>query len=145
MSTNSCSAFEERIDDLGIEVDAALLENDRLGDVVREGVLVNAFGGQRIVDVGECHDPAAQGNLIANQALRVAAAVVPLVVGQRNVVGHAKEFRVRLVTGRRGQRLRANADVRLHDLEFFVSQRSPFQKNAVLNSHLADVMQGLVR
>ena len=52
--------FEKRIDDVRVEVHAALFEDHRFGDVVREGVLVDAFGGERVVDVGQGHDAAAR-------------------------------------------------------------------------------------
>ncbi len=133
--------LDECIDNIRVEMDAALFENDRFSDVMGKGVFVHAFRGERVVDVRQGHDPPAQRNLVPHEPLRISAAVVPLVVRERDIVGHAEEFRVGLIAGRRGQRVRTDADVRLHDLEFLVGERAPLEEHAVLDADFADVVQ----
>ena len=88
--------FEKRIHDVRIEMDAALFENDRLRDVVREGVFVNSFRSEASYTSAKATMRPQSGNLVADQTLGIAAAVVPFVMRERDVVRHPQEFRVRL-------------------------------------------------
>src|SRR5690606_35106216 len=71
---------EERIDDLGVEVLAAPLEDDVLRHFVAIGGLVNPGGRQGIVHVAQGDDSSAQRNGFSLQAVGIAGAVELLVV-----------------------------------------------------------------
>ena len=71
----------ERVDDLGIELDAgelAQLAERLLGGERRHPV--RALGGHRLERVRDVEDPGQERDLVADQPVRVARAVVPLVV-----------------------------------------------------------------
>src|ERR1700754_226578 len=63
---------EEGVDDVGIEVRAGILQEDRARDRMLEGGLIAPLGSERVVDVGYRHDSPAQRNLFSAQALRIA-------------------------------------------------------------------------
>ena len=102
---------------------------------------INALGRQCVVDVGQCENPAAEGNLLAAQASRVAAAVEAFVVGHRDVVGHAEELRA--LVGLRGgvERFAADDRMPLHDLEFLGREPSGLEQHPIRNPDLPDVVQ----
>src|SRR3954451_20234697 len=56
---------------------AALQHGERL--LARDRLAVWAVGGHRVEGVADRHDPRAEGDLLAHQPVRVAAAVVALV------------------------------------------------------------------
>ena len=59
---------KERIDNRRIEMFAATFQDDFASMFVAECFFVNAFGRQRIVDIGQCGDASADRNLFAGQA-----------------------------------------------------------------------------
>ena len=70
----------ERVEHVGVEeVPAALLE-DRQRLRLRDGAAVDALAGERVVDVADAQDAHLERELLAAQAVGVAAAVEPLVV-----------------------------------------------------------------
>ena len=72
----------EQVDDLGVEVPAALPHDVRDDAVDRQRPSVGAVAGHRVEDVCQRGDPALDRDARCPEALRVAVAVPPLVVGQ---------------------------------------------------------------
>ena len=89
-----CFDFQKCINDRRIEMSAGFFDDDSAGDIVGDCGFVNAAAGQGVVDVGEGRDSATQGNIAAFEAIRVAGAVEPLVVGSGNVAGDSQKRRV---------------------------------------------------
>ncbi len=133
--------LEERIDDVRVEMHAARFENNRLGQIVHLRVLIDAPRGERVVHVGQRHDPPAKRNFVTDQALRITAAVVSLVMRLHDLAGHPQEFGVGLHAGRRLERFRPEPHVQLHRLKFVVRQRTRLEQYRVRHAHLADVVQ----
>src|SRR3954454_6387111 len=79
--------LEERVDDLRVELAAALRGDlgERVG--LRPRVLVRARGDERVVDVADRADAPGERDLLAAQAGRVAAAVPALVMRARDRLG----------------------------------------------------------
>src|SRR4030042_1968635 len=73
--------LEEVLDDFGIELRTRAADDLLDGISVRRGLPVRPFRGDRIIGVGDSHDPGPYGDLPAFQPVGVARPVVPLVMG----------------------------------------------------------------
>ena len=105
---------------------------DRLGAV---GVLVAALREEGVDDVGQADDAAGQRNRVPRQAGRVPFAVPPLVVAQRDVVGHGDEVVLRVA-----EDVGPDERVLLDALAFLGRQRARLVQDVVGDAHLADVV-----
>ncbi len=105
--------------------------------LVGPGLLVGAFRGQRIVDVGHGHDACVQRDGLAFEAVRIAAAIVFLVMRECNLGPQADVFGMAVledaVTDRR---------MRFHDREFLVVQLAGLEQDIVRDADLADIVHG---
>ncbi len=88
------AVFLEGGQHLGVEMTghgpAVALDDYSAGGRMIQSWFVNSDIAQGIVLVGKVHDPAGEGNLLAFQAVRVAAAVPTFVVGQSDLGCHGQ-------------------------------------------------------
>jgi hypothetical protein len=80
---DSSAAFElgeEQVEDERVEVGAAALAQHGDRVVSGEGGAVDAVAGDRVEDVRDCRDPSFERNGLADEAVRIARPVEPLVV-----------------------------------------------------------------
>ena len=89
---------------------------------------------QRVVHVGDADDLRQQRHLVPAQALRIPAAVEPLVVAPDDRPHGAQRLE------RRAQRI-ADIGMLLHQLEFGGRERARLQQHRIGNADLADVVQ----
>jgi hypothetical protein len=95
---------------------------------------VGARRRHRLEGVGHVEDPRQHRDLVAHQAVRIARAVVPLVV-----VPNDRQLRGQL--RHRGDDVRADHRVRVHDRALFARQEARLVEDAVRNADLPDVVE----
>ena len=95
---------------------------------------VGARRGHRVEGVGDVDDAGEQRDLVAPQAVRIAAPVRLLVV-------QLDDRQVRLEERHRPEDLRAEHGMALDDLEFVVGERAGLAEDGVADADLADVVQ----
>ena len=156
------TAFEEGVDDVGVEVAAALLD-DEAGDFdERQRVLVDATADQGVEHIGQRHQARRQRDRFTLDTLRVATAVPALVMQRRDLARHDQEIERPALRSRVGaggargasevfvgrefaqravDRLAADFGVPLHDLELLAAQAAGLQQDRVRNADLADIVQ----
>ncbi|KAI1691637.1 hypothetical protein Ddc_24113 [Ditylenchus destructor] len=103
----------------------------------RPGRLVGTNAGQRVEDVGDRDDAGLDGNRVARQSFRIAAAVPLLVVRQRDAPRHAQQ-----TAGVLAQDLRADRGMAAHHRPLGLVQRAGLLQDRVGNAQLADVVHG---
>src|SRR5665213_73424 len=133
--------LDECVNDIRVKVRADFLKNDRLGNVVAEGILVNALARQRVVYVSQSDDAPAQGDFSPCKFRRVTRPVESLVMRGDNVSRHFQELDAGELTYCRVERLSADGRVLLHDLKFPVAEPTRFKQYTVGDAYLADVVQ----
>ena len=111
----------------------ALQEVDALGQ--RPRVLVRPLADQRVEHVGHRDDARDQRNVVAVQAVRIAGAVVLLVMAERDDRAHRQVLRRAAL-----QDVVADARVRAHHLLLGLRQRAFLQQDRVGDADLADVV-----
>ncbi len=128
--------LKERLDDARVELGArrGADHRDRLLD--RPRLLVRPLVRERVEHVGDRHDPPDQRDVVADQALRIAAPVPPLVVGLGD---HARELQRRRAASE--QQPRAERRVGLHQLLLVTVEPTRLQQHAIGDRELADVVQ----
>src|SRR5437899_2854619 len=97
-------------------------------------LLIRTVRCERVEGVSNCNNSRQQRNLVAFEAMRIAAAVQRLVM-KLDSWNHLFELRDR------AQNVGAFRGMRLHGGEFFFGQGSGLFQYPVLNSNLANVMQ----
>ena len=102
----------------------------------RPRVLVGARGEQGVEHVADGADARRERDLVALEALRVAAAVPALVVAERNLLGQLHERGARA-----GQDARADRGVGLHRRPLGRVELARLQQDVVGDADLADVVQ----
>ena len=126
--------LDEVVDDDGVELGP--LAGFQLGEREVGGAAL-AVGARRrhgVIGIANGHDARVQRNVLARQAVRVAAAVVPLVVMQ-NDVQDLPEGLDRL------QDARAQDGVHAHDELLVLVELAFFEQDLVDDADLADVVQ----
>ena len=83
---------QERVDHLRVEVPPALGDQGLDGVLDAAGGAVDAVGGEGVERVGDRRDPARHRDLVGGQPVRVARAVVALVVGERDLGRGVEQF-----------------------------------------------------
>ena len=127
---------EEEIEHAGIEVRAALGEEDLGGVLERHRRPVRPLVGQGVEAVGNRGDAPRHGYRLPGQPVRVAAAVVPLVVGERDERGETEQLALGL-----GEDRVPGTAVLLHDEAFLVGERALLEQDGVRDGDLADIVQ----
>ena len=108
---------------------------DRLdGELQAVGFLIRPVGGDGVERVGHAHDAGVERDLLAPEAVRIAAAVPGLVVRPDG------RDRLAELLDRRHD-LGADHRVRLHLLELFFRELARLAQDLVLDADLADVVQ----
>ena len=129
------AGLDERVDDLGIELDpgelAELAERLLVGQRLHA---VRARGRHRLERVGDVEDAGQLRDLLAQEPVGIARAVVPLVV-----VANDRQLRGQPLD--RGDDLRAQDRVRVHHLALFAGQAVRLQQDVVRDADLADVVE----
>ena len=143
----------ERVEHLGIEVAPHAVLDDVHRLLVGKGRLVGAAGGERVVDVGEGHDPGLNGNGFAGESLGISLAVPFFVVRQGD---HACHLQQRVPEWRSEPRRAAEQfgvlalvaedfgtddAVLLHDLPFVGSELARLEQDRIRDADLADVVE----
>ena len=82
---------EEDVDDVGVEVGAALRGDDLHRLLVGDRILVGALAGEGVVHVGQRHDARRERDLVAAPAGGVARAVPALVVVEGDLLAEGEE------------------------------------------------------
>ena len=124
---------DERLDQLRVELRAAAAAQLRDALLVRERRPVHAARRHGVVGVDQAEQPGDERDLLAGQAVGVAAAVVALVM-----VAHAGHV---LVVQQRLDDLGADGRVLLHQRPLLVRERPRLEQHAVGHGDLADVVQ----
>ncbi len=124
----------ERGDHTGVELGARAPLQFGDGHLDRPGPAVGAGGGHRVEGVGDGDDPGALGDLGADQAVRVAAAVEAFVVVQDRGAGLAEE-------GDPADHLMAVLGMQFDDPAFLGGQRAVLAQQPGGDAELADVVQ----
>ena len=127
---------QHQLHQLGVEVLAFLLLDQRQYLVQRPGLLVAAIRAECIEHVGQRHHPPFQRNGIALEATGIAAAV-PLFVVVAGDGGTNLEQRQIAA----GEHVLPQLGVGLHDLPLLRGQLARFVQDGIRNAHLADVVQ----
>jgi AcrR family transcriptional regulator len=127
---------DEGVDDLGVELCPASRHDEagRLG--LRPCPLVRPLAAQRVVDVGDAHDPSDERDRGALDAERVPGAVPPLVV-RLGDLGRHLEHRGRVA----GEDAMPHRRVGLHHLVLLDRQRAGLAQHRVGHGDLADVVE----
>ena len=144
LSVEFLGDMAEGLDHGGVEVLARALGDDGHRLLVGEGLLVDAFGHERVEHVGHGHDARGERDARALDARGVSGAVPLLVV----VVRHLGSFlEVVVVHGVARVLLDFFKDVpalggvALHDGEFFVGELARLVQDKVGHGNLADIVQ----
>ncbi len=87
---------DEGVDQGRVEVASPAFEDDRFGDFVGEGGLVDALAGEGVIDVGDGDDATAEGDREAGDLIGITCPVVALVMRGGYVAGHLKEVGSRM-------------------------------------------------
>ena len=122
-------------------MNAFFAQNRGARNLVAKGTLVNALGGQSVINVRQRHDAPAKRDLLASQVLGITRTIEPLVVSQGGVTGHFKEVDARKLLQRRLQRLGTDGRVRFHDFEFAVTKPASLQQHSIRDADFADVVK----
>ena len=117
----------------------AVYDHPQGGLVVIRG-LVAAHACQRVVHIGNRNDLRRDRDLLAGQAVRIAAAVVALVMPARDLI-RGLEQRLLIRERQVVQDIRADRRVRLHDLKLFLCQLAGLVDDLIRNTDLADIVQ----
>ena len=117
----------------------AVYDHPQGGLVVIRG-LVAAHACQRVVHIGNRNDLRRDRDLLAGQAVRIAAAVVALVVPARDLI-RGLEQRLLIRERQVVQDIRADRRVRLHNLKLFLCQLAGLVDDLIRNTDLADIVQ----
>ena len=117
----------------------AVYDHPQGGLVVIRG-LVAAHACQRVVHIGNRNDLRRNRDRLAGQTVRIAAAVIALVVPARDLI-RGLEQRLLIRERQAVQDIRADRRVRLHDLEFFLCQLAGLVDDLIRNADLADIVQ----
>ena len=126
---------DERVDDLGVELDPGELA--QLGQGLLRGQRdhpIWPLGGHRLERVGAVEDPGQLRDLLTDQPIRIARAVVPLVV-----VADDRQLRGQL--GDRGDDLRTEHRVAVHDRPLILGQPVRLEQNVIRDADLPDVVE----
>jgi len=81
-------AFDKGLDHCGIEMFSALRQDDAAGNIVGERFLIDSFGGEGVVHVGQRHHATTKWNRLTLQTARISTSVETFVVRQGNLAGH---------------------------------------------------------
>src|SRR5438128_5367036 len=124
----------EHVDDGGVKLAARAAINLRAGMGHRQGTAVRTVADHGIERIRDGKDSRSQRNLFALQPAGITRAVKKFLVC---------EYNLRRVAQKRNANQHVVADfaVLAHFLFFGVVQRTGFTKNAVRNSHLADIVK----
>ncbi len=109
---------------------------------MRHRIFVDALGGEGVVDIGEGDDSRFERDLLAGDAVGIAAAVPSLVMSERDSGGHFDHGVVAELALDGDECFAADLGVFLHDSALFRIELSGLEENAVGDSDLADVVQG---
>ena len=127
--------LREGVHDLGIELDPG--ELPELGHRLLTRERRQAIGARcrhRLEGVGHVEDPRQHRDLVAHQAVGIAGAVVPLVVVSNDrQLGRQPRHR--------GDDVRADHRVRVHDRALLPGQEARLVEDAVRNADLPDVVE----
>ena len=108
------------------------LDHDLHGRRMRQGGFVGPAGAQRIVHVCDGYDASSQRNVIASETIRIAGAVVALMVMTRDVNGHLQEDRCEgVLVSNFLQSGCPDRGVRLHKNAFICTQLARLQQDMV--------------
>ena len=110
---------QKSFDDKRIKLCPAAFHDDVPGGFVVEGGFVYPLGDQRVIDVGEGHEPPHAGDFLSLQAAGISFPVPALMVGPADVVAKAVVLFV-LPFVDALQQFASLEGVRLHDLEFLL-------------------------
>ena len=109
---------------------------------MRQAGLVNEFGAESVVDIGDGDDAGGQRDGLAGQAVGIAGAVVAFVVVADKLRGHLQKFRGSpMLPGHGQQDIAADDGVRFHHRAFFRFQLAGLEKDVIWNRDLADVVK----
>ena len=126
---------EEEVEQLGVELRAAPVLHHLPSLVDREGGPVDAVGGERVEDVCDGGDAALDRDRVAGEAVGVAGAVDPLVVGERHQRGEVEQLDVGA-----GEDAVAHLGVRLHHEALVRGEPAGLEQDPVGDADLADVV-----
>ena len=126
---------EEEVEQLGVELRAALLLHHLPGFVGLERRAVDAVGDQRVEDVRDGADSALDRDLIAREAGGVARAVDPFVMRERHQRGEVEQVDIGA-----GEDVVTHLGVRLHHLALVVGEPAGLEHDSIGDPDLADVV-----
>jgi hypothetical protein len=126
-----------------VEVAAPAARDHRHRGVMGQGFLVAAPADQGIVDRGQRHQPAGQGDGLPGQPAGISAAVPALQMRQRHLLGHGEQFAgfAQLGLGPR-QQLVAARRVGFDDGELLGREPPRLAQEVARHLELAQVVQG---
>ena len=132
---------KQAIQQQGIKTTAFAVENHSNGFFLTVCLLIAAFAGQRIVNVGKGNDLRGNRNLVAAKPVRIAAAVVTLMMPAADIICNANQ-RFILMEGKALEDGRADGGMGFHHLKFLTRQPAGFIEDGIRYVDFADVMKG---
>ncbi len=133
---------QEGVDHIGVEMSASPLADDLNGLRVGKRRLVDPLADQGVVDVGERHQPARDGNRVALEPPRIARAVPFFLVRAGDLARVTQKGALAQLLLGDAERLLADERVLLHLRELGFFQPSGLEQDVIPHADLTHVVQG---
>ena len=141
--TNLVLNLDKGVDHVRVEVAATTLDNDLRRFLMRQPLLVDPPTDQRVIDVGDGHQPSGDRNTVTDPRFRIAAAIPFFLMTEGNLLGNGEKLDLRAepVLGELDG-IPAEQGVVLHDFQLVRLVATRLQQDAVGDADFADVMEG---